>query len=1743
MKKKIIFIYLSVFLMISATIFMALKVYNSSLKTFTKAGYILSTDVNSSDKKSVRYYFSSNTNYKSNYQENVLFKDTNGKSVSVSSSSFVHYNDDAVSLLKKGVILNLDEINSKVPKYYNVFEGTILEKSNGTYFVDNLGKQLKFKNFIVKISENKYMIVSDNIKLKLSDTDLKSINSYIEIDFTEGDVIRLSNQEVTYQTIKEDASLLIGDDIVLNLDSRYFSYKGEDKINLESIIIDSDDNIDIKPKNDTKADTGNDNKNNINSNSDNTDNGNNNNSITGGTVIDGGSSNGGVTSFGDSTEKEVIEDSVTIPSANVLDLDVSSNKIEANIKISDPDSLIVGKMLTTIVENSTGNVIYTKETDAGVYNIDIYLETLTPETSYNITTTATYEKKGITYNVDLINQVVLTESLGFTLDKYYYTSDSLVFKAVLDDYSRVKSCDITLYTSDNERVDSYSFVAGSNDIISFNGLDANTKYTVIVDNILYDNYVISDTLSIEMSAKTLKRRPNIGSLDYSVDKKNSLFNLEISDISDLDSGIESYHYEIYEVLDNSLKLVKTIDKNTKGTVDLLVDGVNIYREKSYIYRVVVDFYDNEKYIELESSYSSIMIMEGNRPPTIRWQEDKITFERAVGTISISDLDSSIDLNSNIIIEYTDSVGVSNKVTSSGTLNIPFDVNYLKSDETYTVNVLGRLSLDGKNYIDNATLGSFKFKTSKPNSFEATFEQDLENPQYRFRIKNNISSSDDISLESSTLSEISFNLIEGKDTSGKIVKTITKVDNDLREYYSALSDQFINNEFYLDPSFFGFSNNDLSSEYYTIEITGLYDYTRDIQNGKSGNNIPIKNNTFTFRTNDSLPSIPDTPVSYSVIRNKDAGSHYSEKLDPDTIVGIKVKAVVDNSNMNIKTINYYVYDADTDTLLSDYNYVDNIDDDGVIDYVYFWLENGTSYDTVDTKMCRGHSYYFAWNALFDLDHDGKGETNFPYDKSLLKSNTVSISKQAAKIITYPSKSTDNTITFKYIYQDIDNSLYDKNLSVYLSNNADIKGNLASTSSINTTTDYDTVTFDNLSNGYITVSSMEALLKNDNNINEVTYIHQYFESSYTLLDLSYTVMLDTNRIIISINNYQNEITKLSRVAALKLTFNCDGESIVKDFVEINNGLAVVDMIDLASFLGKNITLEVEAYYDNGIMGYDVNSDYYAFQSIKNEYGGGEYYKISANGNLLNSNVAMGSIYSMDISSNSIVLTNKISNKKISMENAPGIDGFTYNYYPMLVKSLDKVTLQGDATSSFKFDKIIPGISLRDDNDNLEIVPGIRTASIRGDFYGVGASSIKDNKVYIQLFSTDDNGINLDEVDTYEFTVDQLNETIELDNLVPKQNYAIKIYAYVSDGNGSYDYNQLYDIDENNSNMTYYFKTLSSISISNITTTYKANSYEDKYILLEFELDRIIGYDKLEYQLFKLDDNLEFVEMETKIDASTIFNNKMSIKIPCSPGSEFEFNKQYKIVITPIVNVTVNSQSQRIELDNPGVYEFTLSKLRSPHIGISSTISSGSDSNSLDFRVTVLDVDKVIVGQNYKINVVDSNGNDVTPSSYVDKEFDVSDVNKKFVVSDLESNMTYIFKVIYNIDSLNNITSTEEVNTTYVSNALNKDAVYLGDVYTANDLDNTNNILLSFYNSYRLTTVDTVRYTIYNSDNGMAYDNEISFVPTLKETADGTYYYVASLPNTFNDSGIYYIQLQFLSSGAVVSETTLEYSYTNK
>ena len=87
----------------------------------------------------------------------------------------------------------------------------------------------------------------------------------------------------------------------------------------------------------------------------------------------------------------------------------------------------------------------------------------------------------------------------------------------------------------------------------------------------------------------------------------------ISNVSDPDSGITSYKYEVFEnigeITEDSVP-VAVIEKGNSASATLNVDNNVIKRGVPYIFRVVMEFYDNEKSYEYVSNFSNVMKLDG-----------------------------------------------------------------------------------------------------------------------------------------------------------------------------------------------------------------------------------------------------------------------------------------------------------------------------------------------------------------------------------------------------------------------------------------------------------------------------------------------------------------------------------------------------------------------------------------------------------------------------------------------------------------------------------------------------------------------------------------------------------------------------------------------------------------------------------------------------------------------------------------------------------------------------------------------------------------------------------------------------------------------------------------------------------------------------------------------------------------------------------------------------------------------------
>ena len=135
-----------------------------SSKEFYSAGYIISSSATKSDK----LYFNDNTVYKENVFDEYVFKNSDNKEVSVDKNNFIHYLDNSLSFMKNGVILDLDNINTSLIPYYNITDASIIQYNNGGYFIETADKTLMFGNFLGKITDNKYIVVGKDIKIKLA---------------------------------------------------------------------------------------------------------------------------------------------------------------------------------------------------------------------------------------------------------------------------------------------------------------------------------------------------------------------------------------------------------------------------------------------------------------------------------------------------------------------------------------------------------------------------------------------------------------------------------------------------------------------------------------------------------------------------------------------------------------------------------------------------------------------------------------------------------------------------------------------------------------------------------------------------------------------------------------------------------------------------------------------------------------------------------------------------------------------------------------------------------------------------------------------------------------------------------------------------------------------------------------------------------------------------------------------------------------------------------------------------------------------------------------------------------------------------------------------------------------------------------------------------------------------------------------------------------------------------------------
>ena len=219
----------------------------SMASSFEGDGYIVNVAETEEGLTAEPVYFSAGTKYKKTYPDEAVFKDIRGTKYTVDQDSFVHYQDGSMSAMTSGVVLNLDDVNGGLVNTYSFDAGTVLT-SNGTGFTaENNGTSIPFDNFVWKLSDDKYYVYSDDLKVETVNGMMEDTTGGVEVEYLEDGIIRLSTQNTAWQGIAAGAKATAGDGSTLSFDNKVISdAQGDARLTLGELLMDADDNIKVQ---------------------------------------------------------------------------------------------------------------------------------------------------------------------------------------------------------------------------------------------------------------------------------------------------------------------------------------------------------------------------------------------------------------------------------------------------------------------------------------------------------------------------------------------------------------------------------------------------------------------------------------------------------------------------------------------------------------------------------------------------------------------------------------------------------------------------------------------------------------------------------------------------------------------------------------------------------------------------------------------------------------------------------------------------------------------------------------------------------------------------------------------------------------------------------------------------------------------------------------------------------------------------------------------------------------------------------------------------------------------------------------------------------------------------------------------------------------------------------------------------------------------------------------------------------
>lgn len=1068
----------------------AVYLFDESDDVFIKSGYVLNPLSTTSEK----YFFDENTGYKENLSSMIEFEDVDNNVVSVLKDSFLHYLDDSLSFLKRGAILDLDSVrgNSAV-SFYNISDKLIIQRKDGGYIIEAAAGDLKLDNFVGRISDNKYIVVGDlNLKMAGNDTVVKG--EYFEIVYVEEGIVNIENKDVKYQVTAQGTSISV-DNKVIDLGDKKITVNGEDLMSITAITINGDENIELIPKGDAEEEEdptgggGGGGSGDGDGDGNGTGAGENLGPDAPGT---GQEEDGGTGGTGNENIQTTIINDVVI---SLKSVDAGSTNIEVvfdiiNAKKDDSFRL-------QVINLASGRTVDMKDLNVQVTpDYPINVQFLTPNTKYLFV--VVNERDGGKY----FQKILETNGFGIKFEKAYATESSLAYNLTVDEDTDVSNAKLTLKKFNEETkkyeivyikvkdssgkeierpsvVDISSLNGNYADPIVFPGLKSNTIYTAVLDGFVINNGDHGSVYEIPLTSMTLKKPPIFTELLPVKDVGSSSFDLSLGNITDEDSAIVSYTYYIYDMDDNNALAITPIKKSNASpiTVPFGSGKEQLRSGTNYTFKTVIEYFDNEKYIEYITDGSIIFKMGKEPYVTIEPNNETKTHNYFSADIYLADSSCSIKLPdragcsaevspvSIIVSEMEiDINGKVKKTTHEIYENVKFtfenneikytlEVHDLKPGTTYDIAVQALVNT-GETFKTEEIRNTEK-------SIRTVTTRELAKFNVDWRILN--ANQDHVIYVNSQL------LSAGVDTTkASVEETVAEMDKVVFKLYDGVVYNNFNNVNHIASKTVRNVKEEFFDKPYTISSLQTFNLTMkqlaDLSEGrklneyytivmdvytKDGSSIDLnKTNVYTYYVPDYLRKVITKPELIITQRsNTSVGKIFKNLNNNGTIVaydltGAYVRDSFLGASYTPQKMNFYVYSEDKrqlkfyikDEESGELKLVDKVSvpldtEERVTTTIY--MDYGTEYDPnkLDEIMTRGNKFYVGFD-ITSLNGKTNKEEPLPNDEETLLTSPVGYgvykqvetTKDSPFITLYAAKSADKSITYKYSINDPDNAMY-------------------------------------------------------------------------------------------------------------------------------------------------------------------------------------------------------------------------------------------------------------------------------------------------------------------------------------------------------------------------------------------------------------------------------------------------------------------------------------------------------------------------------------------------------------------------------------------------------------------------------------------------------------------------------------------------------------------------------------------------